>query len=77
MGCRSLTGAWIETASLACAVARYCGRSLTGAWIETLSLGIGTKTINGRSLTGAWIETQLPVGISIESIWSLPYGGVD
>ena len=33
--CRSLTGAWIETARLSPIRTRSHGRSLTGAWIET------------------------------------------
>ncbi len=33
--CRSLTGAWIETARIPLVVYSAARRSLTGAWIET------------------------------------------
>ena len=74
--CRSLTGAWIETAFEVVELIWFSGRSLTGAWIETLvqcspRLGFGC-----RSLTGAWIETGSDIAIKA-ALSSLPHGGVD
>ena len=75
-GCRSLTGAWIETRMKAKASDEEASRSLTGAWIETSGPGEGQSPTGRRSLTGAWIETE-----ENRKLWrenrSLPYGGVD